>query len=159
MSCQVCGSELHVGSAASCITRMLLSESSNTVCRLCSRQQTEKQGEAHALHVVNELVTPDVEYESWQEFAEFVYAVQDSYCTCVAQAVLLAVEQQQFLLVLGQVYGFLPELPHLQARGPGIILRLTKNKGNFWCQMVAHLLHARVTRAAAIFNDVTATLA
>jgi hypothetical protein len=30
-----------------------------------------------------------------------VYAVQDSYCTCVAQAVLLAVEQQQFSLVLG----------------------------------------------------------
>jgi len=61
-------------------------------------------------------------------------------------------EQQQFSLVLGRVYGFLPELPHLQARGPGINLRLTKNKGVFWCKMVAHLLHTRVARAAAIFN-------
>jgi hypothetical protein len=68
-------------------------------------------------------------------------------------------EQQQFSLVLGRVYGFLPELPHLQARGPGINLRLTKNKGVFWCQMVAHLLPTRVARAAAIFNDVAATLA
>lgn len=39
--------------------------------------------EARALHVCNELVTPEVHYESWREFAELVYAVQDRYCACV----------------------------------------------------------------------------
>ena len=58
MLCESCGSDLHVAATS------LLSES---MCRLCSRQQTEKQGEAHALHVVHELVTPDVEYESWKD--------------------------------------------------------------------------------------------
>jgi len=119
MLCEACGSDLHVAGTS------LLSES---MCRLCSRQQTEKQRGTRALHVVNELVTPDVEYESWKEFAGLVYAVQDSYCECVAQATMLAVAQQQFSLVLGRVYGFSPELTHLQERGPGIILRLTKNK-------------------------------
>ena len=150
MLCEACGSDLHVAGTS------LLSES---MCRLCSRQQTEKQRGTRALHVVNELVTPDVEYESWKEFAGLVYAVQDSYCECVAQATMLAVAQQQFSLVLGRVYGFSPELTHLQERGPGIILRLTKSQGVFWCKMVAHLLYTRVARAAAIFNDVAATLA
>lgn len=143
MLCESCGSDLHVAATS------LLSES---MCRLCSRQQTEKQRGTRALHVVNELVTPDVEYESWKEFAGLVYAVQDSYCECVAQATMLAVAQQQFSLVLGRVYGFSPELTHLQERGPGIILRLTKSQGVFWCKMVAHLLYTRVARAAAIFN-------
>ena len=120
MLCEACGSDLHVAGTS------LLSES---MCRLCSRQQTEKQRGTRALHVVNELVTPDVEYESWKEFAGLVYAVQDSYCECVAQATMLAVAQQQFSLVLGRVYGFSPELSHLQERGPGIILRLTKSQG------------------------------
>jgi hypothetical protein len=156
MSCEVCGSDLHVGLADWCSTRALLSEA---VCGPCCTQCAEKQREAHALHVVNKLVTPEVQYESWQEFAKLVYVVQDSYCACVAEATRLAVEQQQFSLVLDRVYGFMPELTLLQARCPGIILWLTNRQGVLWCKMVAHLLYTRVARAAAIFNDVAATLA
>ena len=55
MSCEVCGSDFHVGAAG-------ISYLSKSMCRLCSGQQTEKQRGTRALHVVNELVTPDVEY-------------------------------------------------------------------------------------------------
>ena len=47
-------------------------------------------------------------------------------------------------------------LPYLQVHGSRIIARLTKIKGMFWCQMVAHLVYTRVMRAAAIYNDVLA---
>jgi hypothetical protein len=145
------------------LTRLLLDDTSNAVlCVACRARQTEARARAEkpsrALHIMNELVTPEVEYSSWKEFAELVYAVQDSYCACLVTAVHNAVQQDHVSVVLGRVFGFPLELGHLQEHGPVIIMRLTKNKGMFWCQMVAHLVYTRVKRAAAIFNDVAAAL-
>jgi hypothetical protein len=107
---------------------------------------------------MNELVTPEVKYDSWKEFAELVYAVQDCYCACLLTAVHKALQRDNLSVVLGRVYGFPLELEHLRDNGPMIIQQLTKNQGVFWCQMVAHLVYTRVRRAAAIFNDVVAAL-
>jgi hypothetical protein len=38
---------------------------------------------------VNQLVTPEVEYDTWKEFVDLVYLVQDDFCACIAAAVLL----------------------------------------------------------------------
>ena len=32
------------------------------------------------IHLVNELVTPEVEYRTWKEFVDLVYLVQDEFC-------------------------------------------------------------------------------
>ena len=113
---------------------------------------------ARALHIMNELVTPEVEYENWKEFAELVYAVQDNYCACIVTAVHRALQQEHISVVLGRVCGFPLELDHLRENGPAIIMHLTKNNGMFWCQMVAHLVYTRVKRAAAIFHEVMAAI-
>jgi len=48
-----------------------------------------------ALHIVNQLVTPEENYETWKEFADVVYQVQDKYCSCFATAVQIALEQHK----------------------------------------------------------------
>ena len=146
------------------LTRLLLADNTAAVlCVACRNKKTEARAlaekPAYALHIMNELVTPEVEYSSWKEFAELVYTVQDKYCACLVHSMHTALERQQVSLVLGRVYGFPLELHELRERGPGILLLLTKLKGVFWCQMVAHLIYTRVRRAAAIFNDVLATIA
>jgi hypothetical protein len=160
--CELCARALEGGDRAPYITRLLLAESGGAVCRACRAKEAEKPREARALHVVNELVTPAVDYETWREFAELVYAVQDRYCACLEAAVRLALRREQVSRVLGSFYdfcGFPLELEHLRTHGPAIILELTKGQGAFWCNMVAHLVYTRATRAAAIFGDVLASLA
>jgi len=156
--CERCARALDGGDRAPYIARLLLAES-GAVCRACRAKEAERPREARALHVVNELVTPEVHYESWREFAELVYAVQDRYCACVEVAVREALRRGQVSHVLGTFCGFPLELEHLRTHGPAVILELTKGAGNFWCNMVAHLVYSRVTRAAAIYNDVLANLA
>ena len=158
MSCELCAAVLRDGDRAPYITRLLLAESTSAVCRACRAKQAEKPREARALHVVNELVTPEVHYETWREFAELVYAVQDRYCACLLTAVNEALRREQVSRVLGSFYGFPLEFEHLRTNGPAIILELTKGQGVFWCNMVAHLVYSRVTRAAAIFGEVLAGL-
>jgi hypothetical protein len=71
------------------ITRLLLADGeqlARVVCEECQQRQARAmatQTPARALHIMNELVTPDVEYANWKEFAELVYSVQDSYCECL----------------------------------------------------------------------------
>jgi hypothetical protein len=155
--CERCARALDGGDRAPYIARLLLAES-GAVCRACRAREAERPREARALHVVNELVTPEVHYESWREFAELVYAVQDRYCACVQVAVREALRREQVSRVLGSFYGFPLELEHLRTHGPAVILELTKGAGDFWCNMVAHLVYSRVTRAAAIFGEVLAGL-
>jgi hypothetical protein len=138
MSCELCAAVLRDGDRAPYITRLLLAESTSAVCRACRAKQAEKPREARALHVVNELVTPEVHYETWREFAELVYAVQDRYCACLLTAVNEALRREQVSRVLGSFYGFPLEFEHLRTNGPAIILELTKGQGAFWCNMVAH---------------------
>jgi hypothetical protein len=79
MTACACGSEncLHCGQA------MLLSSDSD--CRKL------KDAFLQPVHIVNELVTPEVDYDSWKEFVELVYLVQDVFCNLLAEAV-----QQEF---------------------------------------------------------------
>jgi hypothetical protein len=79
MAACACGSEncLHCGQA------MLLSSDSD--CRKL------KDAFLQPVHIVNELVTPEVDYDSWKEFVELVYLVQDVFCNLLAEAV-----QQEF---------------------------------------------------------------
>jgi hypothetical protein len=128
-------------------------------CASCARRGRAALRETRALHVVNELVTPEVHYENWREFAELVYAVQDSYCASVSEAVHVALRCKHVSRVLGSCFCFPLELEHLRAHGPAVILKLTKGAGDFWCNMVAHLVYSRVTCAAAIFGEVVASLA
>ena len=158
--CERCACVLQPGDRAPYIVRLLVAESGRPVCRACRACRAEgAPREASALHVVNELVTPDVRYESWREFAELVYAVQDSYCACMHAAVREALKSEQVSRVLGSVYGFPLDLERLRTHGPGIILELTKGTGEFWCGMVAHLVYTRVMRAAEVFGDAVAVLA
>lgn len=160
--CELCACVLLTDDRVPYITRLLTNASQSALCRSCRALATSDSKPARALHVVNELVVPEVNYETWAEFAELVYQVQDEYCSCVAEAVALALlEQQKQSIVLGSgtmflVHNtFLPiELPYLQVHGSNIIMRLTKGQGRFWCQMVAHLVYTRALRSAAIFNDV-----
>lgn len=161
--CELCARVLQGGKHAPYITELLLSESQNAVCRSC-RALTSGDGKpARALHIVNELVTPEVNYGTWAEFAQLVYQVQDEYCACVDRAVREAIlEQSKKSIVLGtacMVHGtFLPmDLSFLRVHGADIILRLTKDQGRFWCQMVAHLVYTRALRAAAIYNDLVSS--
>jgi hypothetical protein len=101
------------------LTRMLLADDTTAVlCAACHAHQPEARAlaekPARALHVMNELVTPDVEYASWKEFVNLVYAVQDSYCACLVAAMHTALEREQVSLVLGSVYGFPLELDFLK---------------------------------------------
>jgi len=163
-SCQVCALALSSPDPPY-ITRLLLAdgeELANNICSQCRRQQREatvnSKKPARALHVMNELVTPEVNYESWKEFVELVYAVQDNYCACMLKAVHKEMQRDTLSAVLGRVFSFPMEMMHLRENGPAIIMQLTKNQGMFWCQMVAHLVYTRVRRAASIFNDVVAAL-
>jgi len=137
---------------------LLADTTSSVLCVACRARRAEARAlaekPARALHVMNELVTPEVEYENWKAFAELVYAVQDNYCACIVTAVHKALQQEHISVLLGSLRGFPLELDHLRDNGPAIIMQLTKNKGMFWCQMVAHLVYTRVKRAAAIFNEV-----
>lgn len=147
---------------ASYVTQLLLNESQAALCRSCRVRTASDSKPARALHVVNELVTPEVHYDSWKEFAELVYEVQDEYCACLTTAVEMALEEHRTSVILGRVcmlYGAPIELPHLRVHGPRIIMHLTKENGLFWCQMVAYLVYTRAIRAAAIYNDILAFMA
>jgi hypothetical protein len=83
----------------------------------------------HPVHVVNALVTPEVCYDSWQEFVDLVYWVQDAFCALVAAAVLEESLVMHKSLLLGNVFSALLSLDRLKEQGPAIIMRLTKNEG------------------------------
>ena len=110
------------------------------------------------IHTVNELVTPEVHYETWKEFVDLVYLVQDAFCELLAEVVLQESQTQHVSHVLGTVFCRSPTLEQLKALGPSLIMRLTKRKGPFWCSMVSHFVCARALRAAAIFEDVSASI-
>ena len=144
------------------ITRLLQDEDNSSVCNSCCAKLGLESSAARAALVVNELITPEVDYDSWKQFAETVYQVQDDYCSCVATAVRNANEQYNHSMVLGSVWllSAVPiELPYLQDHGPAIMMQLTQRQGIFWCKMAAHLLYTRAMRAAAIYNDALTTLA
>jgi hypothetical protein len=164
MSCVVCTRALPGEACAAHITRRLQDENNSSVCNSC-RASIGLESEANAGRaalVVNELITPEVDYDSWKQFAELVYKVQDDYCVCVATAVRNASEKYNPSIVLGSVwllYAVPLELHYLQDHGPSIIMQLTQRQGVFWCKMAAHLVYTRAMRAAAIYNDTLTTLA
>jgi hypothetical protein len=114
------------------------------------------------VHIVNELVTPEVHYDSWKEFVDLIYLVQDAFCALLAESVHreFETEHRSAVLspVLGSIYCRMPTLAHMTALGPGVIMRLTKSNGEFWCCMVSHFVCARALRAAAIFEDVSTSV-
>lgn len=111
------------------------------------------------VHIVNALVTPSVHYESWQEFADLVYWVQDAFCVLVAEAVESELQTNHESHVIGSVFCcYMPTLETVKEKGPSIIMRLTKNDGYFWCKMVSHFVCCRALRAAAIFDDVRCSI-
>jgi hypothetical protein len=115
--------------------------------------------EESVVHLINELVTPEVPYATWNEFVNLVYQIQDEYCSCVVTAFDVAREEMRVSVVRGQVHFLntadLPtEFPHLQIHGRRLIARLTKNNGVMWCEMVAHLIYSGVLREAAVYADV-----
>lgn len=110
------------------------------------------------VHIVNELITPEVHYESWKEFVDLVYWVQDAFCVLLAAAVQEETQTRHESPVLGSVFSRVPTLATVQAQGPAIIMRLTKNNGYFWCQMVSHFVCSRALRAAVIFDDVRCSI-
>lgn len=111
------------------------------------------------VHIVNELVTPEVTYDSWHDFVNLVYATQDVFCDLLAKSIHKEFATQHQSPVLGSVFCRMPTLEHMKKLGPGVIMRLTKGKGDYWCSMVSHFVCARALRAAAIFEDVSATIA
>ena len=107
------------------------------------------------VHIVNELVTPEVDYNSWKEFVDLVYLVQDVFCNLLEATVLEEFETQHMSPVLGSIYCRMPTLTRMKALGPSVIMRLTNGNGEFWCSMVSHFVCSRALRAAAIFEDVS----
>ena len=65
------------------MTQLLRSEHHHILCP-----------EVCAVHLVNELLTPEVAYGTWKDFVDLVYKVQDEYCACVATACLVAREER-----------------------------------------------------------------
>lgn len=124
------------------------------------QSQGEEQTLLRPIHLVNELITPEVEYDTWKEFVDLVYLVQDEFCACLAAAVLLDAEQgfRHVSPVLGSVHWFPLSITLARVRGPEIIMRLTKQQGLFWCQAVSHFVCSRALRAAAIYDDVRSAL-
>jgi len=110
------------------------------------------------VHIVNELVTPEVHYDSWKEFVDLIYLVQDAFCNLLAESVHLELQTEHRSPVLGSIYSRIPTLARITALGPGVIMQLTKSNGEFWCCMVSHFVCARALRAAAIFEDVSTSL-
>jgi hypothetical protein len=148
----------------------LLSECScgHNNCEYCANARSEAQllwkGKQdfiylQPVHIVNELVTPEVRYDSWQDFVHLVYATQDVFCDLLAKSIHKEFATQHQSPVLGSVFCRTPTLEHMKKLGPGVIMRLTKGKGDYWCSMVSHFVCARALRAAAIFEDVSATIA
>jgi hypothetical protein len=146
MAACACGSE----SCRHCGQAMLVSSDSG--CRKL------KDAFLQPVHIVNELVTPEVDYDSWKEFVELVYLVQDLFCSLLAEAVQQEFQTEHMSPVLGSIYCRMPTLAYLKAMGPSVIMRLTKSNGEFWCSMVSHFVCARALRAAAIFEDVSTSL-
>jgi hypothetical protein len=109
------------------------------------------------IHLVNELVTPEVEYRTWKEFVDLVYDVQDEFCACIAAAVLRDSQARHVSPVRGGEY-FPLSLALVRERGPDIMMRLTKQQGLFWCQVVSHFVCSHALRAAAIYDDVRSAL-
>lgn len=125
-------------------------------CLLCGADiGSRKDLFMQPVHIVNELVTPEVDYSSWKEFVDLVYLVQDVFCNVLAATVLEEFQTQHKSPVLGSVYCRMPTLERMKALGPKIIMRLTNGNGEFWCSMVSHFVCGRALRAAAIFEDVS----
>lgn len=135
-------------------------------CARCGREQAIPPWELKPasesyykpIHLVNELVTPQVDYETWKEFVDLVYSVQDDFCSTLAEVVLQETQRQHVSPVLGCVPSRALTLATLRTIGPSIIMRLTKQQGVFWCAMVSHFVCARALRAAAMFDDISDAL-
>lgn len=99
--------------------------------------------------VVHSVVPPSVTYDSWKEFSTLLFLVQDAYCACLVNSMRIELENGLALQSGGSFH-----LPHLMTQGPSLLMRLTKQRGAFWCRMVANFLYSRVLRAADIYHKV-----
>lgn len=133
-----------------------------------SSQETRIDAYFRHIHEVNELVTPDVQYDTWKEFVDLVYSVQNDFCDLLADAVCDDMHVLRIESVRAPIHGTQNEmhhevparpigrpitLAHMREHGPEIVMRLTKQQGPFWCAMVSHFVCARALRAAAMYED------
>jgi hypothetical protein len=90
----------------------------------CDLGSDSKQVESYLkpVHIVNELVTPEVHYDSWKEFVELVYLVQDAFCHLLAEAVQQEIQTEHLSPVLGSIYCRIPTLAQLKATAPNVIM-------------------------------------
>jgi hypothetical protein len=109
------------------------------------------------IHIVNEIITPNVHYKTWQEFVDIVYFVRDSFCVLVQQDVTEELKTKYLSRVTGRELYKRPTLATTTIAGAKIIQNLTKNSSEnsstLWCEMVSHFLCTRALRAAFMFDD------
>ena len=115
---------------------------------LLSLQLSTSDGPPQAV-VVQSVVPPSVPYETWKEFSTLLFLVQDEYCACLVKSMCMELENGSALQSGGSLH-----LPHLVTQGPSLIMRLTKQRGAFWCRMVANFVYSRVLRAAEVYHRV-----
>jgi hypothetical protein len=106
------------------------------------------------IHIVNKMLTPEVNYNTWKEFVDLVYCVRDAFCVLVEQDVRNECSQTHLSPVLGCTYCTTPTLSYTKKQGPLIMQILTKSTSAFWCEMVSHFICTRALRAAWTFNDI-----
>ena len=110
------------------------------------------------IHIVNETITPNVHYKTWQEFVHIVYFVRDSFCVLVQQDVTEELKTQYLSRVTGRRLYKMPTLATTAIAGAKIIQNLTKNSSEnsstLWCEMVSHFVCTRVLRDEWTFNDI-----
>lgn len=108
------------------------------------------------IHIVNETITPNVHYKTWQEFVHIVYFVRDSFCVLVQQDVTEELKTKYLSRVTGRRLYKMPTLATTAIAGAKIIQNLTKNSSEnsstLWCEMVSHFLCTRALYAAKIFD-------
>ena len=109
------------------------------------------------IHIVNEIITPNVHYKTWQEFVDIVYFVRDSFCVLVQQDVTEELKTKYLSRVTGRELYKRPTLATTTIAGAKIIQNLTKNSSEnsstLWCEMVSHFLCTRALCAAFMFDD------
>ena len=105
------------------------------------------------IHIVNDMLTPEVNYNTWKEFVDLVYCVRDAFCVLVEQDVRDELSQKHLSPLIGCTFSTTPTLSNTKKQGPLIMQILTKNTSAFWCEMVSHFVCTRALRAAWTFND------
>jgi hypothetical protein len=107
-----------------------------------------------SIYIVNDMMTPEVHYNTWKEFVKLVYFVQEAFCSLVEKDVTEELETKYLSRLIGYEFTKMPTLQSTKQQGPLILQILTKNTSSFWCEMVSHFVCTRALRAAWIFNDI-----